>query len=461
MAEIVILTGMALEVWIPQRAIGAYQLAFYLRAHNISCQVIDFALNLDSNSIAQALNKYVTSDTRVVGISTTFMSIPVLSAHRLLNDVLSLKDLYPTIKLVLGGTTADVANESLFNRFDRTFYSYAEDEFLQYCAKPNTLLAMAPSAPFNIETLQHRFIDEDNIIEGESLPIEISRGCMFSCSFCAFRYNGKSKLDYVRDAKLVVEEMQYNYDKFGTTNYFFLDDTFNDNNDKLIALHAEITKLPFRIRFVAYIRIDLLYKHRDIQLTLLDEMGIVACQFGIETFNPPSAKAIGKWDKPDIIQNFLRELINLWPNKALHCSFIIGLPFDTRESIEKTFEFCKNTPEIAFAFHGLFINTKSTVDKSKFEKDPGKHGYKFDSTGAWYTDILTQAEAKALTEKYNNYLARTNFYKQSLRSWDVIAASSLIPFDTVIESRKTAALIPNIRELKTEFIKSYKAKLLS
>jgi radical SAM superfamily enzyme YgiQ (UPF0313 family) len=146
---------------------------------------------------------------------------------------------------------------------------------------------------FSIETLDHRFTEQDCIIKGETLPLEVSRGCIFKCSFCAFPLNGKSKFDYLRDPEQIKDELTHNFEKYGTTNYFLCDDTFNDSTMKIERLHKAITSLPFKIHFTTYLRLDLLNAHRE-QIPLLKEMGLASPFFGIESLNQKSASSIGK-----------------------------------------------------------------------------------------------------------------------------------------------------------------------
>ena len=119
-----------------------------------------------------------------------------------------------------------------------------------YPTKNNQIIIDGKSSHFDITTLNHQWHSKDCILPGETLPIEISRGCIFKCNFCSYPLNGKKKFDYLRDPALIKEELIYNYENFQTTNYFFADDTFNDSTLKLESLHKVITELPFKIKFV-------------------------------------------------------------------------------------------------------------------------------------------------------------------------------------------------------------------
>ena len=85
-----------------------------------------------------------------------------------------------------------------------------------------------------------------------------------------------------------------NYEKYGITKYYYGDDTHNDSMHKLEFLYNEIySKLPFKIEFATYLRLDLLAAHPE-SISLLKESGLVGTFFGIETFNHASNKSVGK-----------------------------------------------------------------------------------------------------------------------------------------------------------------------
>jgi radical SAM superfamily enzyme YgiQ (UPF0313 family) len=46
-----------------------------------------------------------------------------------------------------------------------------------------------------------------NVLHGETLPIELARGCIFKCKFCSYPLLGKKKGTYLRDFSQVKDEM--------------------------------------------------------------------------------------------------------------------------------------------------------------------------------------------------------------------------------------------------------------
>ena len=422
--EFILLTNVASPIW--QRAIGAYQVASHCRNFDINCQVIDFVDLFSTEELEKILTSLVSDSTLAIGISTTFFynqdtKGKFISSKRqhdqvvppnLKNLLSNFKSQFPKLKIIAGGANSYRVEKDPF--FDVVFHGYSEQsvvDYLQslkgitpkrmYPTKNNQIIIDGKSSHFDITTLNHQWHSKDCILPGETLPIEISRGCIFKCNFCSYPLNGKKKFDYLRDPALIKEELIYNYENFQTTNYFFADDTFNDSTLKLESLHKVITELPFKIKFVTYLRLDLLNAHRE-QIPLLKEMGLGSCFFGIETLNHESGKIIGKGMKPDLVKSFLSELYYDHWNAEIPftCSFIIGLPGETIESIKESHQWCRSTP-FNDLWYPLFIKTEGYF-KSEFDSNYKDYGYHLDENNEWFSDITNYQQALALAEEFNS-----------------------------------------------------------
>jgi radical SAM superfamily enzyme YgiQ (UPF0313 family) len=419
-----------------QRSIGAYQLAHFLRAHGYTVQVIDFTDFINEEDLKSLADKFINENTIAVGLSTTFYASKESNSKFINSDldrydfldfpknVLTAieyaKEKYPKIKIVAGGAKSETAKNIPY--VDAVIHGYAEDKFLDYLNNLKKNLKIIPinkplNGPlelshdpsikqFSIENLNHRFLDTDVILKNETLPLEISRGCIFKCSFCAFPMNGKNKFDYLRDPETIKDELTYNYETFGTTNYYLTDDTFNDSTYKIEQLHKAITSLPFKINFTTYLRLDLLYAHKE-QISMLDEMGLASPFFGIESLNQQSASTIGKGMNVDKAKEFLLELYYThWKERMpITCSFIVGLPYETKDSIYNTYNWIKTTP-LSSIFFPLALTNK-TFYKSDFNSNYEKFGYDFDEqSGYWKNDNFNYYEATDIAEKFNEELMR-------------------------------------------------------
>ena len=182
-----------------------------------------------------------------------------------------------------------------------------------------------------------RWSDDDIVLPKEVLPIEIARGCVFSCRFCNYILNGKKNHDYIKSYDLIKQELEYNYKTYGITTYTILDDTFNDSEVKLDRMLDVVGSLSFRPRFWCYTRLDLLSKHPHTIQKMID-IGVCAMYFGIETFNRKTGRIIGKgYDPVEQIRtiNYIKDTYN--SQVSMFGSFIIGLPEEKPSSIVKSF----------------------------------------------------------------------------------------------------------------------------
>ena len=432
-----------------QRAMGAYQIAHFLRSHGYTVQVIDFTDNFTVEELSEVSKKFISKDTLAIGLSTTFYTVSEVNSKFIHNDrnkfeflefpgnVLTVieetKNRCPNIKVVIGGAKSESGKKLPY--VDAVIHGYAEDKFLEYLnSLPNNKnrikksvfnISTAHNTPyvevrddpitkdFSIESLDHRFLPNDVILPNETLPLEISRGCIFKCSFCAFPLNGKSKLDYIRDSQRIKDELIYNYENYGTTNYYLSDDTFNDSTEKVEQIHNAITSLPFKINFTTYLRLDLLYAHQE-QIAMMKNMGLASPFFGIESLNQKSASTIGKGMNTRKAKDFLLDLYyNHWGEEIpITCSFIVGLPHETKKTINDTYTWIKDTP-INSIFFPLALTNK-TYYKSEFNTSYEKYGYKLDlESGYWENEHFTYDEATILAEQYNEELLRKEDYPSS------------------------------------------------
>jgi tRNA A37 methylthiotransferase MiaB len=440
--DLVILTNTAGPVW--QRSIGAYQVASHCRDHGFSCQVIDFTDHFSLEEINSLLDKFVDQSTLAIGVSTSFYfnettKKKFISADRNFETVIpttirqsleQIKSKYPGLKLLAGGAQShQIKNDSLF---DAIFHGYSEQSVVEYLInikkktkriwpmQGTTSIIDGAADHFDIEHMDHKWHKHDCVLPKETLPIEISRGCIFKCKFCAYPLNGKKKFDYLRDPEHIKNELVKNYELYGTTNYYFTDDTFNDSTFKLERLHQAITSLPFKIKFVTYLRLDLIYHHKE-QINLLYEMGLGSAFFGIETLNHRTGKVIGKGMSPTKVKDFLLDLHdNQWKKEIpITCSFIIGLPHDTENTIRQTHEWCQQSP-INDVWFPLFIRS-DTHYKSEFDINFAQYGYTIDSDGHWYNDNFTYSKALELAEEFN---AHGLYGKNTPSTWFLFALLS-------------------------------------
>lgn len=430
------------------RYIGPYKISHWVKKAGYSSQVIDFIDDLSEDQLLAATLKFVSSETKILAISMTFISNNVYvwdngasarlpeHCYKVLRKV---KQKYPNIKFVLGGYMSDrVSGWGIIDATIMSYTSATEDIFLEYLnhlatgsVKPLGQLILpnfgktklttkyrmhfnqAREPLYNIESDDFKFVKEDVILPGEPLPLDVSRGCIFACKFCQYPHLGKKKLDYIRGMAYLEDELQYNYETFGTDKYYILDDTFNDTQTKVQEFYDMTQRLPFNITYSAYLRADLIHRFPEMA-PLLQESGLYGAYHGIETFHPEASKLVGKAWSGKHAKEWIPKLYHeIWNNKVpMHTNFIVGITGDTPENVLSTADWFidNNMHSIQFNTLGLFgpNNDKSKYTlQSEFDKNADKYGYTFSEKEKemyrpWKNDNWTTGSAAAMVKKVTN-----------------------------------------------------------
>jgi len=477
--DVILLTCMSGQIL--QRSIGAYQVANHLRKHGISVQVIDFTDHFTVDELVDSIKMFIGNNTLAVGVSSTFYQGQIISGKNLsgntqdldhdflpsnlVTSLKQIKSLHPTIKFLLGGSNSYRCKTN--SLFDVVFQGYSESALVEFLVDRKRIWPKNQGIinvdgtlfPFDTHSLDHSWEENDLVFNQETLPIEISRGCIFKCKFCNYPLNGKKKYDYLRSADLIKKELIENYEKYGTTRYLFGDDTFNDSTFKIEQLHKVITDLPFKIEFATYLRLDLLYSHQE-QIQLLKEMGLGNVFFGIESLNEKTARLIGKGMNPEKVKEFLLELqYQHWKDQVfIECSFIVGLPYEDKTSTDKTFQWLQEN-KITNFWNSLGLDPDKPY-VSEFDKNSQKYGYqlyKEDNNWHWKNNIMDIHEAIKIATEYNSQ----SLPNQPIPSFYLFPLLSTGLFDRITLANTKGKDIPKnkIQEKTKQMIEEYKSRL--
>jgi radical SAM superfamily enzyme YgiQ (UPF0313 family) len=376
------------------RSAGLYRMATELRNIGYKVQIVECFSSLSEHQQDIFLRTCVGPKTKFVGLNSTYIKNWTLDSTYYTDDILSklakkIKSINQQNKLILGG--AQSTQPEFNNHFDTVFTGFADNaivQYIKYLEGKNPFFVFTVSenqkmlvdgdhyhSTFNFTNSSIVYAPEDNIVEKETLPIEVARGCIFKCKFCSFALNGKNKNDYIKNIDTLREEFIRNYNEYGVTHYIYSDDTHNDNPEKLAELAKVVQALPFRLRFGTFLRLDLLRSHPE-HYALLRDGGIIGANFGIETLNHDSGKSIGKGLEPKKLLDELHKFNNFFPDVGIGVSFIAGLPYETRDSIESWTNVVadKDFPADLIVLRPLVIipNPKKLY-KSEFELDSARY----------------------------------------------------------------------------------------
>ena len=166
-----------------------------------------------------------------------------------------------------------------------------------------------------------------------------SLGCPYNCSFCMPIHviYCSSHMYRMREPSEIVNEMVYVKEKYGAKQVYFDDDTFAVNRERLKKLCNELISRNLDLPWTAMGDATLDYE----TLNQLSKAGCVGIKFGVETVSTSTLKKINKtFLDTDKISNFVKQSskLGIWT----HATYIIGLPGDRKEDLEKTINFSKN-----------------------------------------------------------------------------------------------------------------------
>jgi radical SAM superfamily enzyme YgiQ (UPF0313 family) len=400
--DAIIFTGMEKTRTISRPA-GAARLRTFLDEHGYNVEVVDYFGNFSARELELACDKYIGDKTIFVGVSITF-----LYDFEKINHIFKyIKEKYPKVMTVIGGNESTL--DGIETQYvDRIIWVYAEEAVLHFMKFYQKSIVgrrlddlewvdYRGTKAINAE-LKYKNDDKDltikwldtDLIKHNFLPIEISRGCIFRCRFCQFPLLGKKKNDYIRHVDNLSDELRRNYEQFGVTNYWFNDDTFNDNIVKLEYVADAIAKSGVNITYTAFLRADLLHAFPE-SIQMLGDTGLVAATFGLETLHPEAKKAIGKGMDNEKQFEAIKQLKRYKPTYT-YTGMIAGLPGEPVSSmmasqrwlIEQNFEVFDN-----WDWWTLHIRKQSMTRLSEFETEYLKWGYT-DMTPEQLKDVVNE-----------------------------------------------------------------------
>ena len=441
----------------PIRPAGPHQLSYWLRKHGYSVKVIDFCHLLSTDDLVDITLKHVDSNTVGVGVSSTFwkntdnLDLSSFAASAEPNWVIKARERlnHLNVKWLLGGANS---NDS-FNYEWIVMHGHAEDELLRFLDE--SVSAKVSRNQFDIKNLENCFLDDLHIQSTEVLPIELSRGCQFKCRFCRYPLLGKKKNTYIRDYSLIEKEFLENYERYGITKYFFLDDTVNESDEKVEQLANIAQRLPFRLNWFGYNRLDLIGVKRH-SIELLRQSGLKSSFFGIESFHPKASKIVGKGWNGAHGKDFLLELREQWKNDInFHLAFITGLIGESPSDVDKTQQWCIDNNIASWRFSGLNINKGDAhIWKSEFDLNYGLYGYKFPTSNQtfWvnkdWNSFSASQKAQEMAKNAQSYL------KPAV--WLLGELSSLgYDLDHLMNSYKKDLDWDDISNRNNDFVKKY------
>jgi hopanoid biosynthesis associated radical SAM protein HpnJ len=230
-------------------------------------------------------------------------------------------------------TIKEVAEGRSFDRIDGLSYRNGGRAIVHNAER--AILEDMDQLPFVTDVYKRDLKIEDYFIgylKHPYLSLYTGRGCKSRCTFCLWPQTVGGHRYRVRSVGHVVEEIRRAKQLFPQVReFFFDDDTFTDNLPRAEAIAKELGKLgvTWSCNAKANVRRETLKVMRDNGLRLL--------LVGYESGNQKILHNIKKGMLVDVAKRFTKDCHEL--GIAIHGTFILGLPGETKETIEETIRF--------------------------------------------------------------------------------------------------------------------------
>jgi len=160
--------------------------------------------------------------------------------------------------------------------------------------------------------------------------IMTSRGCPFSCTFCA---TDNRQVRY-RSIEHILREIRHVRDTYGTVHFTLKDDSFTVDKKRVAEFCEALARENFRIGWECNTRVDLVTEE---MLRTMKWAGCNSVKVGIES---GSEQVLERMNKRITIEQ-IRAAARLFRKVGIHWTgyFLIGTPGETTEDIYKTLDF--------------------------------------------------------------------------------------------------------------------------
>jgi len=243
--------------------------------------------------------------------------------------------------------------------------------------RDRAILENMDELPFVTEVYKQNLRLEDYFIgylQHPYISIYTGRGCKSRCTFCLWPQTVGGHRYRTRSVEHVIEEIKLAKKHYPQVKeFFFDDDTFTDDLPRAEAIARELGKLG--VTWSCNAKANVPYE----TLKVLKENGLRLLLVGYESGNQQILHNIKKGMRVEFARRFTKDCHEL--GIVIHGTFILGLPGETKETIQQTLDFAKE------------INPH-TIQVSLAAPYPGTFLYRQAKENGWLyneeIDLLTQ-----------------------------------------------------------------------
>jgi hopanoid biosynthesis associated radical SAM protein HpnJ len=256
-------------------------------------------------------------------------------------------------------TIRDVAEDLPWSSIAGLSYRNREGVIVHNPDRP--ILENMDSLPF-VTPVYKRDLKIENYFSGylkhPYMSLYTGRGCKSRCTFCLWPQTVGGHRYRTRSVGHVIEEIAWAKQAFPQVKeFFFDDDTFTDNLPRAEAIAKELGKLGVTWSCNAKANVP-----RE-SLKVLRDNGLRLFLVGYESGNQKILHNIKKGMRIEVAEKFTKDCHDL--GIVIHGTFILGLPGETKETIEETIRFATkinpHTIQVSLAapYPGTFLHRQA------------------------------------------------------------------------------------------------------
>lgn len=219
--------------------------------------------------------------------------------------------------------------------------------------QPRAYIDDLDQIPF-VSRIYKKFLKIENYFNPNALypmiTITTSRGCPFPCTFCVYPQTLMGRGYRRRSVENVVAEMEYIVENFPQAKaVFFEDDTLTVNKNRCIELSELIIKKGINISWTANARAGL-----DCEtMKVMKAAGARSFCVGFESGSQKILENMKKKTTVKEMEDFMAEAKKA--GVLIHGCFMVGLPGETRETMEETLNLAMRLNPDTVQFYPVMI----------------------------------------------------------------------------------------------------------
>ncbi len=235
-----------------------------------------------------------------------------------------------------------------------------------------------------------------------------SRGCPFNCAYCFHDRNLRN-----RSIDLFIDEIVYLAKRKNVKYFYIYDDTFTVNKRRVLEILDRIISLELNeCNFQCLTRAELLDEELARKMKRANFMRV---SMGVESGSEKILKAISKGTEKEDYIKACKLLLKY--GVETRGSFMLGLPFETKETVEETIEFSKELElyhanfNIMMPYPGTKIYEMALQGRGIYFVDP-KYATDWDRFRRWGTAVTRTNDLSSKEIVASQKKAQVEFYTQ-------------------------------------------------